>query len=52
MSRKSLKVFTCVSLGTNKRKMMNVFRISRVVVWQFMFDVLGDFELSVKCVLS
>ncbi len=23
-----------------------------MVVWQFMFDVFGDFELSVECVLS
>jgi hypothetical protein len=52
MSRKGLKVFACVSLGTNIRERMSVSTISRVVVWQLMFDVVGDFEASVKCVLS
>jgi len=29
-----------------------MFRISGVVVWQFMCDVSGDFELGMECVLS
>jgi hypothetical protein len=45
-------VFECVFLGTNKRERMNVFRIFGMVVWQLMFDVFGDFELNVECVLS
>jgi hypothetical protein len=52
MLRKGLKVFTCVSLETNTKERMSVSRIFGVVVWQLMFDVFGDFELSVKCVLS
>ncbi len=28
-----------------------MFKISGMVVWQLIFDVFGDFELSVKCVL-
>jgi hypothetical protein len=31
---------------------MSVSRISGVVVWQFMRDVSGDFELGMECVLS
>jgi hypothetical protein len=31
---------------------MSVFRIFGMVVWQFMHDVSGDFELSMECVLS
>jgi hypothetical protein len=31
---------------------MSVSTISGVVVWQLMFDVVGDFEVSVECVLS
>ncbi len=49
---KRSKGLTCFSLRANTREMMNVSRISRMVVWQFVFDVFGDFELSVKCVLS
>jgi hypothetical protein len=30
---------------------MSVSRISEVVVWQFMHDVSGDFELSMECVV-
>ncbi len=45
-------MFACVSLGTNTKEMMCVFRIFGELVWQFMFDVVGDFELSVECVLS
>jgi hypothetical protein len=52
MSRKGLEVFACVSLRTNTRERMSVSRIFGVVVWQLMFDVFGDFELSVECVLS
>jgi hypothetical protein len=52
MSRKGLEVFTCVSSGTNTRERMNVSKIFGVVVWQLMFDVFGDFELSVERVLS
>ncbi len=28
-----------------------MFKISGMVVWQLIFDVFGDFELSVDCVL-
>jgi len=52
MLGKGLEVFIYVSLGTNIRERMSVFRIFRMVVWQFMFKAFGDFELSVKCVLS
>jgi hypothetical protein len=48
--RKMFKGLTCFSLGTNTKEMMNVSRISRMVVWQCMFDDFGDFELSVECV--
>jgi len=30
---------------------MNVFKIYGMVVWQFMHDVFGDFELVIECVL-
>jgi len=50
--KKRFKGLACFSLGTNTREMMNVSRISRMVVWQLMFDVFGDFELNVECVLS
>jgi hypothetical protein len=50
MLGKGLEVFECVLLGTNTRERMSVFRISRMVVWQLMFDVFGDFGLSVECV--
>jgi len=30
---------------------MRMSRISGMVVWQLIFDVFRDFELSVKCVL-
>jgi hypothetical protein len=52
MSRKGLRGFACFSLGTNTKEMMSVSKIFGVVVWQLMFDVFGDFELSVECVLS
>jgi hypothetical protein len=39
-------------LRTKTREMMSVSRISRVVVWQLMFDNLGDLELNVQCVSS
>jgi hypothetical protein len=45
-------VFACVSLGTNTREMMSVYKIFGMVVWQLMFDVFGDFELNVECVFS
>jgi hypothetical protein len=31
---------------------MREFKIFGVVVWQFMCDVFGDFELGMECVLS
>jgi hypothetical protein len=31
---------------------MSVFKIFGVVVWQLMYDVFGDFELGMECVLS
>jgi hypothetical protein len=31
---------------------MNVLRIFGMVVWQLMFDDLGDLELNVQCVSS
>jgi len=37
-------------LGINTMEMMNVSRIFGMVVWQFMFDDLGDLELNVQCV--
>jgi hypothetical protein len=41
------------SIGTNTREMMNVSRISRMVVWQFMCDDFGDLEMmSAQCVPS
>ncbi len=46
------KVVACVSVGTNTKEKMNVSRISGVVVWQLMRDVLGDFELGMEYVLS
>ncbi len=45
-------MFACVSLGTNTKETMCVSRIFGKLVWQLMFDVIGDFELSVECVLS
>ncbi len=41
------------SVRTNKKEMMNVSRISRVVVWQLMCSNFGDLEMmSVQCVPS
>jgi len=51
MSGKGLEVFASVYLRTNIKERMCVSRISRVVVWQLKFDVVGDSELSVQCVL-
>jgi len=47
MTRKGLEVFACVSLRTNTRERMHVSMIFGVVVWQLVFDVVGDFELHV-----
>jgi hypothetical protein len=48
--RKKSRVGACVSIGTNIRERMSMFRISKVVVWQFMHDVSRDFELDMECV--
>jgi hypothetical protein len=52
MSGKGPKLLHVFFVGTNIGEKMNVSKISRVVVWQFMHDVYGDFELSMECVLS
>ncbi len=52
MSGKGLEVFACVSLRTIIKERMCVSRIFGMVVWQFIFDVVGDSKLNVKCVLS
>jgi hypothetical protein len=43
---------TCVFVGTNTRKRMNMFKISGEVVWQLMHNVSRDLELGMECVLS
>jgi len=50
--KKRSRVVACVFVRSNTRERMNMFRISGVVVWQFMCDVSGDFELGMECVLS
>jgi len=41
------------SIGINTREMMNVSRISRMVVWQPMCDDFGDLHMmSAQCVPS
>jgi len=50
--KKSSKVVACVFVRSSTRERMNMFKISGMVVWQFMCDVSGDFELSMECVLS
>jgi hypothetical protein len=50
MSEKGLELLHVFSVRTNTRENMSVFKISRVVVWQLMHDVYGDFELGMDCV--
>jgi hypothetical protein len=50
--KKRSKVVACVSIGTNTKERMNLSRIFKMIVWQLMCDVFGDFELGMECVLS
>jgi hypothetical protein len=45
--KKRFRGLACFFLGTNTREMMSVSKIYGVVVWQLLFDDLGDLELSV-----
>jgi len=49
--KKGSSVVACVFVGINTRERMSLSKISRVVVWQFMHGVYGDFELGMECVL-